>query len=128
MQIDAIPLELKYRIKYPDEFIQALKKGEILATKCKNCGAVYFPPQRDCTNCGKSDMEWIKLDNEGEIMTYSIVVQKPQGFEDKGNYVIGIVKTKDNNFLMAWIIGEPKVGAKVRLTTDGYRLIGEVIG
>lgn len=72
-------------------------------------------------------MDWVKIDNEGELMTYSIVFQKPQGFENYDNYVIGIVKTKDNISLMVWIKGEPKVGAKVRLTTDGIRLIGEVI-
>ncbi|WP_338604264.1 Zn-ribbon domain-containing OB-fold protein [Sulfolobus tengchongensis] len=128
MQTDAIPLSLKYKIKYPDEFIDAVKRGEILATKCRNCGAVYFPPQRDCYNCGKSEMEWIKVSNEGEIMTYSIVTQKPQGFEEYADYIIGIVKTKDNINLMAWIKGQPKVGARVRLTTDGVRIIGEVLG
>jgi hypothetical protein len=127
LQIDAIPLSLRYKIQYPDDFINAIKRGEILATKCKNCGATYFPPQRDCYNCGKNETDWVKIDNEGELMTYSIVFQKPQGFENYDNYVIGIVKTKDNISLMVWIKGEPKVGAKVRLITDGIRLIGEVM-
>ncbi|AAK42746.1 Zn-ribbon domain-containing OB-fold protein [Saccharolobus solfataricus] len=127
MQIDAIPLSIKYKIKYPDEFIEAVKRGEIVATKCKNCGSVYFPPQKDCYNCGKNEMEWIKVSNEGEIMTYSVVSQKPQGFENYEDYVIGIVKTKDGINIMAWIKGQPKVGNKVRLTTDGMRIIGEVI-
>jgi len=43
MQVDAIPLSIKYKIKYPDEFIEAVKRGEIVATRCKNCGSVYFP-------------------------------------------------------------------------------------
>ncbi len=128
MQVDAIPLNLKYKIKYPDKFLEALKRGEILGTKCKNCGSVYFPPQRDCFNCGKNEMDWIKLQsNEGEIMTYSIVYQKPQGFENYDDYIIGIIRTNDGNSLMAWVKGKPKVGAKVRITTDGVRLIAEVI-
>lgn len=90
MQVDAIPLSIKYKIKYPDEFIEAVKRGEIVATRCKNCGSVYFPPQKDCYNCGKNEMEWIKVSNEGEIMTYSIVSQKPQGFENYEDYIIEI--------------------------------------
>ncbi|ACP36783.1 protein of unknown function DUF35 [Sulfolobus islandicus Y.G.57.14] len=127
MQVDAIPLSIKYKIKYPDEFIEAVKRGEIVATRCKNCGSVYFPPQKDCYNCGKNEMEWIKVSNEGEIMTYSIVSQKPQGFENYEDYIIGIVRAKDGINLMAWIKGQPKVGGKVRLITDGTRIIGEVV-
>ncbi|MCH4816065.1 MAG: Zn-ribbon domain-containing OB-fold protein [Saccharolobus sp.] len=127
MQVDAIPLSIKYKINYPDEFIEAVKRGEIVATRCKNCGSVYFPPQKDCYNCGKNEMEWIKVSNEGEIMTYCIVSQKPQGFENYKDYIIGIVRTKDGINLMAWIKGQPKVGGKVRLTTDDTRIIGEVV-
>ncbi|ACP39395.1 Zn-ribbon domain-containing OB-fold protein [Saccharolobus islandicus] len=127
MQVDAIPLSIKYKIKYPDEYIEAVKRGEIVATRCKNCGSVYFPPQKDCYNCGKNEMEWIKVSNEGEIMTYSIVSQKPQGFENYEDYIIGIVRAKDGINLMAWIKGQPKVGGKVRLITDGTRIIGEVV-
>ncbi|MEM0372937.1 MAG: Zn-ribbon domain-containing OB-fold protein [Sulfolobaceae archaeon] len=127
MQIDAIPLNLRYTIEYPREYIEGLKKGEILATKCKKCGEIYYPPQLDCANCKSSDMEWFSLSKEGELMTYSIVVQKPQGFENYSDYIVGIVKNKDGIGLMCWVKGKPKVGSKVRLTTDGLRVIAEVI-
>ena len=64
--------------------------------------------------------------DKGELMTYNIVVQKHQGFENYEDYTIGIVKTKDNINLMAWIKGKPSVNAKVRLVT--VRIIGEVVG
>jgi uncharacterized OB-fold protein len=127
MQVDAIPLNLKYKVEFPKEYIEGLKRGEILATKCKICGEIYYPPQLDCNKCRKKEMEWIKLSNEGELMTYSIVVQKPQGFENYPDYIVGIVKTNDGIGLMCWVKGKPKVGARVRLYTDGYRVIAEVI-
>jgi uncharacterized OB-fold protein len=71
-------------------------------------------------------MEWIVLPEEGELMTYSIVHQKPQGYENYPDYTIGIVKTGNIN-LMAWVIGEPKVGKKVKITTDGNRILAKVI-
>jgi len=126
MKIDAIPLNLNYKINYPDEFLNKLKEGEIVASRCNNCGAIYFPPQKDCYNCGKSEMSNITLPKEGEIMTFSKVIQKPQGFEKYPDYVIGIIKVGDVN-LMVWIVGEPKVGKKVKITTDGIRVIGKVI-
>jgi len=127
VQVDAVPLNLKYVVDYPKEYIEGLKKGEILATKCKKCGEIYYPPQLDCVKCRSSDMEWFSLSKEGELMTYSIVVQKPQGFENYPDYIVGIVKNKDGVGIMCWVRGKPRVGSKVRLTTDGTRVIAEVV-
>jgi len=127
--VEGIPLILKYT--FPAEelykpFWEGLKRGEVLGTKCKHCGTVYFPPQRDCPKCMVSDMEWFNVGKEGVLMTYSIVKQKPQGFEQYEDYTIGIVRTEKGVDLMCWVIGKPRVGAKVSLTSDGNRVLCEV--
>ena len=127
--MDGIPLLFKYTVpdKLYDVFWEGLKKGEIYGTKCEKCGTLYFPPRKDCEKCLTSDMEWVKLKDEGIIMTYTIVKQKPQGFDSYPDYTIGIVRNSDGVDLMCWIKGEPKVGKKVKLTTDTQRVICEVI-
>jgi len=128
--MDGIPLLFKYTVpdKLYDVFWEGLKKGEIYGTRCKKCGTLYFPPQKDCQKCLTSDMEWVKLNDEGTIMTYTIVKQKPQGFDSYPDYTIGIVRNSDGVDLMCWVKGEPKVGKKVKLTTDTQRIICEVVG
>ncbi|MBB5254657.1 Zn-ribbon domain-containing OB-fold protein [Sulfurisphaera ohwakuensis] len=127
--MDGIPLLFKYTVpdKLYEKFWEGLKKGEIYTTKCKKCGTLYYPPRKDCEKCMSSDMEWVKLSNEGILMTYSIVKQKPQGFENYSDYIVGIARNSDGVNLMCWVKGEAKVGKKVRLTTDGQRVICEVI-
>lgn len=127
--MQAIPLELRYVIpeKGYEKFWEGLKRGEIWATKCNRCGSIYYPPQRDCPTCFTSGLEWYRVSNRGEIMTYTKVKAKPQGYEKVEDYTIGIVRTDDGVSLMCWIKGEPKVGVKVNLTTDGERVIGEVV-
>jgi len=124
--MEGIPLILKYTLPAEElykPFWEGLKRGEVLGTKCKHCGTIYFPPQRDCPKCMVSDMEWFNVGKEGELMTYSIVKQKPQGFEQYEDYTIGIVRTEKGVDLMCWVIGKPRVGAKVSLTSDGNRVL-----
>jgi len=124
--MEGIPLILKYTLPAEElykPFWEGLKRGEVLGTKCKHCGTVYFPPQRDCPKCMVSDMEWFNVGKEGVLMTYSIVKQKPQGFEQYEDYTIGIVRTEKGVDLMCWVIGKPRVGAKVSLTSDGNRVL-----
>ncbi|EHP71143.1 MAG: Zn-ribbon domain-containing OB-fold protein [Metallosphaera yellowstonensis] len=125
--MQAIPLELRYVIpeRGYEKFWEGLKKGEIWATKCKRCGSLYYPPQRDCPVCMTSELEWYRLSDRGELMTYTVVKAKPQGYEDREDYTIGIVRTEDGVDLMCWIKGVPRVGSKVRLGTDGDRVVGE---
>lgn len=127
--MEGIPLILKYEVSTQgyEKFWEGLKKGEIWTTRCKRCGVTYYPPQRDCPSCMSSEMEWFKLKDRGVILTYSIVKQKPQGYENYEDYTVGIVRNEDNIDLMCWIKGEPKVGKKVKLTTDGKRVIAEVM-
>lgn len=127
--MDGIPLVMKYSFPAEDlyrPFWEGLKKGEVLGTKCKRCNTLYFPPQRDCPKCMGSDMEWVGVGKSGELMTYSIVEQKPQGFENYDKYTIGIVRTEKGVNLMCWVVGTPKVGATVSLSSDGHRVLCEV--
>jgi uncharacterized OB-fold protein len=127
--MDGIPLIMKYTLSAEElykSFWEGLKRGEVLGTRCKKCGTLYFPPQRDCPKCMVSDMEWVDVGKSGELMTYSVVEQKPQGFENFDRYTIGIAKTEKGVYLMCWVMGAPKVGAKVSLTSDGHRVLCEV--
>ena len=127
--MEGIPLVLKYTVadKLYEVFWEGLKKGMIYTTRCKRCGTIYFPPRKDCEKCLASDMEWVRLKEDGILLTYTIVKQKPQGFESYQDYTIGIARNSDGVNLMCWVKGEPKVGKKVRLTTDTRRIICEVI-
>ncbi|MEM0072853.1 MAG: Zn-ribbon domain-containing OB-fold protein [Metallosphaera sp.] len=126
--MEGIPLELRYTLSERgyEKFWEGLTRSEIWTTRCQRCGTIYYPPQLDCTVCMNSRLDWIKLSNEGKLMTYTVVKAKPQGFENEQDYVIGIVRTKEGVDLMCWIKGIPKIGASVVLSSDGRRVIGEV--
>ena len=105
--------------KVPD-FISYLEKGEVMATRCNKCQTPYFPPKMDCPKCIASDMEWVELKEEGELVSFSIVNYGPAGFEDMAPYVLGVARFDNGLQAFAMLnkdipLGDIRVGMKVRL-------------
>lgn len=101
------------------QFWEGLKQGKVLATKCKKCETVYFPPAADCPKCLASDMEWIELSNEATIETFTHLVIRPTTFQQNKPYTVAIGRLKEGVRVLAWLTGfklsEVKVGMKVKL-------------
>ncbi|MGC8998058.1 MAG: Zn-ribbon domain-containing OB-fold protein [Candidatus Bathyarchaeia archaeon] len=100
-------------------FWEALKEGKILATKCRKCGKLCFPPVADCSNCLTSDMEWVELSNDATIETFTHVVVRPTTFQQEKPYTVAIGRLKEGVRVLAWLTGfklsEVKVGMKAKL-------------
>jgi uncharacterized OB-fold protein len=100
-------------------FWEGLKQGKVLATKCTQCGKIYFPPNADCPDCSDSSLEWVELSKEAEIETFTHVVVRPTSFQQNKPYTVAIGKLKEGVRVLAWLTGfklsEIKVGMKVKL-------------
>ncbi len=118
------PLKLVFNIPISriERFWQGLKEGKVLATKCKRCGKMFFPPAADCSECYSQEMEWIELSGEGELETFTHVLVRPASFQDEEPYTVAIAKMKEEVKVLAWIKDadptELKVGMKVKLKAD----------
>ncbi len=77
------------------DFVTYLEQGRVMVTRCKKCGANYFPPKMDCSKCLLSDMEWFEIKGSGRLATYTIVNYGPAGFEDKAPYILAIGEFED---------------------------------
>jgi len=65
-----------------NDFIDYLEQGKVMATRCKDCGMVFFPPRADCYRCLASNMEWVEVSGTGKLVTYSKLEYAPIGFGD----------------------------------------------
>ena len=54
------------------KFLNGLKQGEIIGTRCDYCGRVVVPPRIFCEWCFKRTETWIKLPDSGSVNTFSI--------------------------------------------------------
>ncbi len=121
ISIRELPLRFQFGTSKINKFFEGLKDGKIYMTKCNKCGEGFFPPQADCPKCIDTDMKWIPLDGEGELVTCTMIFVKPSTYMHYDNYVVGIAQMKEGVRVLAWLrIADPtgiKPRMKVRLQT-----------
>ncbi|MFH0977108.1 MAG: Zn-ribbon domain-containing OB-fold protein [Spirochaetota bacterium] len=74
-----------------NDFIKYLQEGKVMATKCKKCGQIYFPPRYDCFKDYTHDMEWTEVTGAGKLVSYSKLQYGPIGFEGDLPYSIALL-------------------------------------
>jgi uncharacterized OB-fold protein len=101
------------------------RRYRLEAGKCTKCGKVFFPPRLICDECRSRDFETIRLPEDGEILTYTVIRTPPSGFEDEAPYAVGIVKLGDAQLLTQIVdcdFDKLEIGGKVRVE---FRLVQE---
>jgi len=118
------------------EFWNGLEKGKVYASKCKKCGRLTFPPAADCSQCLNQGIDWVDIQGEGEIETFTHIVIRPTSFMNHPTYTVAVAKMNAGVKVLAWLtgakLGDVKVGAKVKLAavqsedgpSYGFTLIG----
>lgn len=101
-------------------------KPQLIASRCKKCGAVSFPKAAFCGNpdCEKvrENIEEIKLSNSGTLWSFTTQIYAPpapfkkEPFEPYG---IGMVDTEEGLRVLGILTSNDnlKVGMKVEMTT-----------
>ena len=106
---------------------QYLNEEKLMGSHCKACDTHYVPPRSICTNCYKSDMEWIEMKGKGRLAAFTCINIPPpfmiaQGYSRKNPYCTGIVKLEEGTKVDARIDGvdcakpeEIKVGMPLKV-------------
>lgn len=102
------------------KFVDYLSSGKLMATKCKKCSSIYFPPKADCFKCMGSEMDWVELSGKCTLVTYTTIHVAPTGFENFAPYTIGVVELEEGGKLLAWLEGikeeNLKIGMRLRVS------------
>ena len=101
------------------KFFEGLKENKLMGTKCEKCGAYYFPPRADCTDCPSEQAEWVEFSGEGELATFTVNTTPPDSFSKYGTYIIAVVKLKEGPAVMTWLKDvkpeDVKIGMKLKV-------------
>ena len=103
-----------------EQFYKFVSERKLMAAKCKKCGTMLLPPRPMCTKCFSSDLEWVALENEGKLLTYTVIHVSPKQFEPFVPYAVGIMELEDGLKLPGMVQGvEPeKISVGMDLKVD----------
>ncbi|MFX0194651.1 MAG: Zn-ribbon domain-containing OB-fold protein [Candidatus Hodarchaeota archaeon] len=102
------------------DFIKYLEKGEVKTTRCRKCGKIYFPPRNDCISCVTDGMDWVDINELGELIAFSTVMYGPTGFESEAPYTVAVIKLPNGIQILGRIskkisLNEIKIGMKLKI-------------
>jgi len=96
--------------------------GNLLGSRCRSCGAHFFPIREACAGCLSTDLETVKFSTEGTLYTYSVVRQSTPAFEVP--YVLGYVDFPEGVRIMGQIGGcaieDIKIGMQMVLSIEPF--------
>ena len=104
------------------KFVDFLQEGKVYGTKCKECGALQFPPRAHCLRCLSSNFEWSHLSGNCTLITYTKVDATPAAFKEQAPYILGLAELTEGPKVFGWIdksVAEDHIslGMKMRLRT-----------
>ncbi len=100
--------------------------ARLLGSRCRLCGELFFPRKKNdvCTHCQGRGLETVRLSNHGQVVTCTVVYQRPAGGFYKGTvpYAYGVVELPEGIRFMTLLVSDDlesiQVGSKVRLIID----------
>lgn len=114
-----------------NDFAQHLKDGRLMASHCRKCGNISFPPRADCEACMSGDFEFSEISGKAHLHTYSKIVAAPTGFDNIAPYIVGVVDLKEGGRALAWFgktIGESEIqiGMELQVVPRIFEEIEEI--
>ncbi|MCY3542804.1 MAG: Zn-ribbon domain-containing OB-fold protein [Chloroflexi bacterium] len=96
------------RFPEPDTepFWEATKRHELIFQVCNSTGEVIFYPRKYSLHCDPDDITWRTSKGEGEVYTFSVVMQsRHPAFADLGPYAVAYVDLDEGFRIMTNIVG-----------------------
>ena len=86
------------------KFMEELKNGRLMGTKCKKCATRYLPPRAHC-KCGSHEVEFYEAPTKGKLVTYTLVTFPPETMNRYAPYIVAVAELEDGTRLLAQITG-----------------------
>jgi uncharacterized OB-fold protein len=81
------------------------RNHELLLQRCSQCRQVQFYPRIICTGCASDDLEWIKANGQGKILSYTIVRRAvSEAYEPDVPYVVALIELNEGPTMMSNVV------------------------
>ena len=94
---------------------------------CPKCGRAFRENVERCPKCGERTTR-VRLPLNGKLLSWTKIVQAPDGYEDFAPIYVGLVELEDGNRVIAKLVDvleEPKEGQEVEAVLRRIRVDGQ---
>jgi len=116
-------------MRIPSYWRMNQQRYRLVGEVCESCGAKLFPPRDVCPVCQQPTSKPFTFSGRGEVYSYSVVYQAPQGYEEFVPYTVALVKLEEGPLITAQLTDveseRVKIGMKVEMVTRKLREEGE---
>lgn len=131
MQEDIFEVELTdtyhYRLSYGGQsrFFHGLERGQLIASRCTQCGFVWLPMRPICSKCYETATP-LPLSGAGEILTSILLPEVPEHLKSLGTQVASALVKPDgaDTCMKAFVVS--KTGRFARGTRVSARFLPKV--
>ncbi len=92
----------------------------LVGSRCKRCGAEYYPPVKVCKKCGSTEMEEKEMPKTGTIISYTKLTEPPVDFKDYSPIYLAMIRLDNGVTVLGQLADaeseEIKIGARVMAT------------
>lgn len=87
-------------------FYEAAAEHRLIIQQCEGCLATRFPAAETCSNCLRSDMNWIDAAGTGEVFSFVIMHQiYHPWFAERAPYAVVEIKLDEGPRILSTIVG-----------------------
>jgi len=113
--------ELRYRYaagRYGSLFLEGLREGKILASRCRRCARTLVPPRIPCTGCFGPMEEIVTLPPRGKLLAFTVVafpfLDPFTGVQRPVPYCYGMIQFEGSDNTFQYFLAE-KDSSRLRL-------------
>ena len=111
------------------DFYKALEEGDLIGSRCQDCGSFTVPQRQICPKCHSENSEIIAFSGSGELVAYTVIFVPPvkmadAGYSAKNPYCVGIVELEEGPRVSAQILDvdlehpdKIEIGTSLEMTT-----------
>lgn len=105
------------------------ERYRLIGSRCKGCGAIYYPSRRKCVECKSEELEPYELPKVGRILSYTIIYEAPKRFKKYEPYAVALIELEDGSRILSQLtdvdLDKVHVGMEVEATLRRLYEYGE---
>ena len=105
---------------------EGLARGELLVTRCPDCGHLQLPPRPVCGRCSSvRPAEWVPVSGRGRVWSFVVFHKRYLADGPETPYAVAVVKLDEGPRLITNVITDDPAGLRVEEAVEAVFERGE---